>query len=499
MKLSSNVFAGFAGSAWSAVLALAVVPFYVRYLGVEAYGLIGFFATLQVVLQLLDAGLATTINREVAWHCAAGKPAEARTVLSTVAVIYWSLGTIIGLSIVASAPLIASNWLQSPTIESPVLTRAVMLMGLAVACRWPVALYQGVLIGAQRLAVSSGVQMVMVTVGHAGALSLLAFWSSTIEAFFIWHAGAALAHAFVLRSMAWRALGGHFGERFENRVLQRIWRFSAGMSAAAVAGVLLTQIDKVLLSRMLSLEDFGRYAICAVVASGMYVLITPVFNALYPRLSSLVSRGDTNGVKALYRTGTRLFCGVLFPVGLGVALFAEDLLAVWTGDAGFARDASRIVAFLVLGTTLHGVMHFPYALQLAHGLVRLPLFIATVLAVAMVPLIIYLTAAYGGAGGAAAWLLANAGYLFLGTWLTHRRLLVGVGAPWLLGDVGLPLAVSMLVMAGGAALLAQTGSHPQSHALALAFAAGLVGVAASLTLMSFPDSRRWLRSRLVKV
>ena len=34
---------------------------------------------LQILLQLLDAGLATTINREVAWHSAAGKPREART------------------------------------------------------------------------------------------------------------------------------------------------------------------------------------------------------------------------------------------------------------------------------------------------------------------------------------------------------------------------------------------------------------------------------------
>jgi O-antigen/teichoic acid export membrane protein len=489
MKASVNVLAGLAGSAWSAVIALAVVPFYVRYLGVEAYGLIGFFATLQVLLQLLDAGLATAINREVARYSSVGEHAQARVVLHTVALIYWGLAAIIGLLVIAASPAIASHWLGSSTMDSALLTRAVMLMGLVIACRWPIALYQGALMGAQRLALASAVQIAMVTIGHAGAVLLLALWSASIETFFVWHAGTALVHAFVVRWAAWRALEKYRGEAFETDVLRRIWRFSAGMSGTAVAAILLTQMDKVLLSRMLDLESFGRYALAAVVASGLYVLISPVFNVIYPKFSALVSRGDTTALAALYGTGTRLFCSVLFPLGLGMALFAEDLLAVWTGDAHLARAASPLVALLVLGTTLHGVMHFPYALQLAHGLVRLPLLIATVLALAMVPLIVYLTSSYGAPGGAAAWLLANAAYILLGTWLTHRRLLVGTGRSWLLRDVGLPFAVSLFIIAGGSALLGRVGSAAWSHPAALVLAIALVGTATSLIVLLSRDLR----------
>ena len=42
------------------------VPIYLRYIGPEAYGLIGVFASLQVVLSLLDSGLSTTLNKEIA-------------------------------------------------------------------------------------------------------------------------------------------------------------------------------------------------------------------------------------------------------------------------------------------------------------------------------------------------------------------------------------------------------------------------------------------------
>ena len=63
MRLRENLLAGFASAIWSALLGLAVVPFYLEYLGIEAYGLIGFSVTMQALLQLLDMGLASTINR----------------------------------------------------------------------------------------------------------------------------------------------------------------------------------------------------------------------------------------------------------------------------------------------------------------------------------------------------------------------------------------------------------------------------------------------------
>ena len=47
-------------------MSLAFVPLYVRYLGIEAYGLIGIFAMLQTYIALLDAGITPTLSRELA-------------------------------------------------------------------------------------------------------------------------------------------------------------------------------------------------------------------------------------------------------------------------------------------------------------------------------------------------------------------------------------------------------------------------------------------------
>lgn len=453
MRLGRNLLAGLAGSIWSALLGLAVVPFYLKYLGIEAYGLIGFFVTTQSLLQLLDLGLAPAINREVARGVASGNLEEARRLLHTLAVIYWGMAIVIALIVIGLAPLIARYWLQSNHLPQSTVSQAMMLMGLVIACRWPIGLYQSALMGAQRLTVSSSVTIAMVTLASAGAIGVLALVSPTIQAFFLWQAFVGFVYAGVARLVAWRIVGRSAGTRFDVDGLKRIFRFSAGMSGVAVSGLILMQLDKVLLSRIVSLADFGRYALAALVASGLYVLLTPVFNVIFPRMSGFVATDDTQGLVNFYRTGTRWLSAALFPAAAAVAFLAQDLVCLWTGNIDLASSVAPIISLLVVGTALNGAMHFPYALQLAYGMTRLPLMINLILMLVLVPVIIVLALNYGAIGGAAAWVLLNFLYLLLGTWLTHRYLLKGIALKWLLGDVVMPLLLSLLIVGIGTRIM----------------------------------------------
>ena len=66
MALKRNLLANYLGQAWAALMGLAFVPLYIKYLGIEAYGLIGLFAVLQAWLSLLDMGMTPTLGREMA-------------------------------------------------------------------------------------------------------------------------------------------------------------------------------------------------------------------------------------------------------------------------------------------------------------------------------------------------------------------------------------------------------------------------------------------------
>lgn len=482
MTLSRNVLASLASSIWSATLSLAAVPLYLKYLGIENFGIIGFFAAAQGLIQLLDLGLTPTINRELARYSATGELPKARNLLHTLAVTYWVTAIIIVAGISAVAPVIANFWLHSRDIPTQTLKRAVMLIGLVIACQWPIALYQGALIGMQRLTISSAINIAMVTVGVSGAIGILAWISPTIEAFFIWQAVIALVHVAIMRRAAWQTIGESIEAKFHFSELRRIWRFSAGMTGIAVSAAVLTQLDKVLLSRMLSLEDFGRYSLAWLIGSGLYVLLAPVFNVIYPRMSQLVTLERIPQLLDMYKSGTRLLSAVLFPVTLAAALFSEDLVFLWTGNRTLATTVAPIAAPLLLGTALNGVMNFPFALQLAYGRMALPISITCTLAVTLVPLIIILVKLYGALGGALAWLAVNVVNLFFGTWMTHRSLLRGRALGWLINDIGLPLGLSLLVMLLGWRITYIEGDYIAN----LLTGFGLLSIALLLNLLALP-------------
>jgi O-antigen/teichoic acid export membrane protein len=446
VTLGRNLLAGLANSIWSALIGLAVVPFYLKYLGIEAYGLIGFFITTQALLQLLDMGMAPTINREVARCSASGNLKEAGKLLHTLAVVYWSMAAAIAALVLALAPLIAEFWLQSKQLSQQTITYAVMLMGMVVACRWPIGLYQGALIGAQRLTVSSGINMVMLTVGSLGAVAILAFLSPTIEAFFIWQAFVGLLYAGVIRLAAWRIIGKTEKNSFDFVKLKSVWRFTAGMSAISLFGMIFTQLDKLLLSKLLSLEEFAHYMLAAVVVGGLSIVIAPMYNTVYPRFSAMALEGESEELGKQYKFYTRVLSIFLFPLAMILVVYSNELIEVWTGNRNIGVSVGPIVSFLAIGSALNGVMTIPHALQLAFGMTRLPLITNSSLVVIVVPLIVYLSLRYGALGGAIAWLLLNVFYLLFSTWLMHKYLLKGWGCRWLVYDVGVP--ISMVVVVG---------------------------------------------------
>jgi O-antigen/teichoic acid export membrane protein len=486
MKLRFNLVAGIANSTWSALIRLAVIPLYVKYLGIESYGLIVFLTAMQGLLQIFDFGLALTLNREVARCLALGDFLKARQLLHSLAVIYWVLAGFIASLIVASAPLIASTWLGASTLPKGGVVTAVMLIGVVIGSSWPLGLYQGALIGAQRIVSLSCLNILMVTISSLGAVVVIARTSPTIQAFFAWQVAIGLLSVIVTRHAAWRVLGREGRGHFDLTALRSIWRFSAGVTGIAITAIVLMQTDKILLSRILSLVDFGRYTLAALAASALYVYLTPVFNVLYPRLSALVALGDLARVAAFYRSGTRLFLSIHFPIAIAGVTLSGDVLRMWTGDTVLSNAIAPTVSLLLVGTTLNGIMHFPYAIQLAYGNTRLPIAVNLTLIAIMFPMTIALAISYGGIGGAAAWAILNLIYVGLGSWLTHRTILPGLALGWLLGDVGIPLVISLSVVGIGAWVIRAVNLSSLDR---LVGAVGLCAIAFAAVILASPELR----------
>jgi O-antigen/teichoic acid export membrane protein len=453
--LGRNIAANFVGSALILVFSFVFVPFTIKLMGIEAYGLVGFFATLCYAFTLLDFGLSATMVRETARRAAlAQEAAGLRDLARTLELVYWSVGAAIGLALVALAPTIAAVWLNPEALSQQTLAHAIMLMGLTLAFQWPSAMYGGGLKGLQRQVALNALQIATAAARGGGAVLVLATVSATPEAFFAWQALVGLANAAAMRLMLWRSLphSARAG-RFDGRLLRTLWRFAAGMTGISLVSIVIVQADKMILSAVLPLEQFALYVLAGSLAAAAIFPAQPVATAIYPRLTASVAQQAETALRAAYHRATQLLVTLTLPLALTLAAFAREVVLFWTHDAAVADGVAPIARVLVAGSALHALMILPYMLQLARGATRLTLEVNAIAAVVLVPALLVLAQTVGPLGAASVWLLLNLSYVLFVMPLLHARFLPGATRVWLTTDVGLPAAATILTVGAGRLLV----------------------------------------------
>ncbi len=207
-SLKKNILANFVGQGWSIFVGFLVVPLYIHFIGVEGYGLVGFYTTLQATFNsFLDFGISITINREIARYTVSpNKIGFTRDLVRTIEMIYWAIGLMLGIIVCSSASLIAVNWLHSENISIETLKAVIFLMGLITFFQWPLTFYQGGLIGLQKLVLLNGINVFFATFRGLGAVLILWLVSPSILAFFLWQLLSSILQLTTSMILLWRNL-----------------------------------------------------------------------------------------------------------------------------------------------------------------------------------------------------------------------------------------------------------------------------------------------------
>lgn len=492
-----NIAANVAGRLWVSLMNFAFVPLYVHFLGIESYGLIGFFVALMSAFMVLDMGLSVTINRELAKYSAtSGWHVEGRDLLRTFEILYWIIGAILSGGLILAAPVIAKHWLQPEVLTVEQTTLAIRLMGVAVFFRWPQPLYTGALMGLGRQIVQNGVLIFGATLQGGGVVLVLWLISPSIKAFFLWQIFAVSVQSMLLIITTWRSvpsLGHH--PKFSLGALYKLFRFSAGVTGIAFFSVILTQSDKFLLSKLLPLTEFGYYALASAIAGVLSMGAMAVYAAAFPALSQRVAAGDTEGVIGLYRQSSQLLAIMMLPVGISVAMFSTELMAIYTGSAEIASKTHGILSLLAIGNLILSIMVLPLALQLSYGWTKLSIYKNIIAIPIYVPSIIFLTNHFGSTGAALAWVLLSMGYFLFEVPIMHQRLIKQTMWPWYIQDVGVPAVVSIIVLGTGRFLIAPT---LQPTWIVVVMIGIITGIAICVSALASPKTRMLILAEVKK-
>jgi O-antigen/teichoic acid export membrane protein len=473
-SLKANIIANFAGNIWSSLIGIIFVPFYLKYIGAEAYGLIGIFASLQMVLSLLDSGLSITLNKELSrLSVLPHTHQQMRNLVKTLGSVYWGVAVLAGVIALGLAPFLASSWVQPKDLSVQTITYAFALLSISVVFQFPAGFYSGGLLGLQRQVMLNIIRIVFATLRSAGGLLVLLYVSRDILAFFTWTLLINILQALVLKYMVWYYLPKSSARAvFDKQELKNIWRFAAGMTGIGITVILLTQVDKIILSKMLSLEQFGYYTIACSLGLMIYQIINPLTQSYFPRFSNLISLNNIEKLKQVYHEACQMVSVLVLPAAFILVFFSKELIFIWTGNKTTVENTWLVTAIYAFGTGINGLLNMPYQLTLAYGWTKLGFYQNIVLLCIMTPLTIFLAYHYGAVGGALSWATINILYFIVTPNLIHRKILKGEVLKWYWQDSVKPLLVCLIIIMAGKYLI----NIPISNRVVTLLCIGTIGI-----------------------
>jgi O-antigen/teichoic acid export membrane protein len=446
MSILRNSIANAVGRYYVIAVGLITLPLFLGYLGAESYGLIGFFALVMSMLILVDAGLSQTLAREAA-RVSKTKDEYFRN-LSRLLISYEILflglaGSVILLGYFLGSS-IASSWLKVETLPFDTVSSSVFIMFLVAALRLVTSLYRSLLMGLERQVEVNITDIFLVSLRNWVLLICIAFLEWDVLAFFSFQLFVSILEFLIFRIKAFNAIPLGLRERyrfyFDN--VKVTAPFALALAYTTAVWVTITQVDKLILSHLLSLDVFAYLALVSLMASAIGHTTNPIGMAVQPRLNKYLSANNEAMFYRLYRESTQIVTVLASVCTAILCLYAHELTYAWTGDVLASKFADEILQWYALGFGILAVAAFQYRLQFAHGNMKWHITGSTLAALVQVPSIGLGAFYYGALGAGIAWFIVRLVFFIFWVPFIHSKYAPGLHMKWLKYDV-LPIVATV--------------------------------------------------------
>lgn len=367
-----NIIANFAGKFWAVLSGFLFIPLYISYLGFESYSVISFTLVITSVMAIMDAGLTATLSREFARSD--NDVREKHRVFKNLELLYLVLIVISIAIIFFSANLIAESWIQSEVFKNKEVASFLKIISFDIGFQLLFRFYIGGLLGLERQVKANMFQIWWGMLRNGGVVFAIMYFP-TLEAFFLWQAISTVIFTFLMKIFLEKNLNGYYSfsfyTRIEKVVFTRIWKFAGGMFLISFVAAINTQMDRIVISKLLSIENLGYYTLAITLSQGILQLVNPIATALLPRFTAQYSANKKEEASKLFDNFGVFVSVLVFSIMANLIFFGSDLMWIWTGKAELAQKSRLFIPALAIAYTMLSLQIIPFYIAIANGYTKL--------------------------------------------------------------------------------------------------------------------------------
>lgn len=321
----------------------------------------------------MDAGLSATLSREFAkgdifdpYHH------NKLSTFRTLELCYFVGITLVSITFFLMSDFIAVKWLN--LIDSEKSGNFITLMGILASTQLLINFYSGGFTGLEKQVELNLLNIFLSLVRTGGGILYVWITDSDIYVFFIWQVISGILCAIIFRSLLIRNINGRFNLssniKYNFAKLNEIKSFALGMFFISFVAALNSQLDKLVISKLLSVKELGFYTLSNSITLGIIAIGLPFSSVLMPRFTSLFTNSNIEGANKLFNFFCTLLSVILAPIALYLVFFNSIVLEIWINNIEIVKQCTSIVPYLALGSFFLAMQVIPFAVSIANGKIR---------------------------------------------------------------------------------------------------------------------------------
>lgn len=364
-RVVHSSFLNIGGQGVTMVATLAATPFVIRFLGPASYGVLALVHVLIGYLSAADMGMAMASTRFGSLaHARGDDEGEATAIWSALALAAIPAVTVALALVIGARPLI-EHGLRLPALLHEPAVIAVRLAALGFLARAIAGVLNTPAVVRLRMDL-----VVLITSGTATAQVLLIpvvlFLGGGLTGAVMVVAAAAVITALLYAIVGVRLLPRLRRPHVSGALMKSLARFGLGLVISTIAGLFLSNIEKLLLPRYASVEALAFYSVAFSLGYMLTQLPVAMLQSLVPAFSQLHAKDDVEGLEMLYRRSLRGMLYWALPGATFICAVARPFFTVWAGPQ-FGRE-STLPLYLLMGGVVSEIMAYvSYALLLTLG------------------------------------------------------------------------------------------------------------------------------------
>lgn len=370
MSIKKNSIWNLVGAAIPIIIGLLCLPFLIKKIGIELFGILSLIWTLIGYFGLFDFGLGRALTQQVASHKSSGSNKNLTGVLITGLLITILMGLLGGVLLAIISRMLAYKWLNVSQEFQESVFYSFLIASIGIPLSTLTSGLKGILEGYEDFKKSNILRIVFGALNFLVPVLCVIFFKPRLEVIIV---GLIITRLFIL------LLHFYFVIKkidirittFEFNFFQSIplLKYGAWMTVTNIIGPLMVVADRFIISSIIGANIVAYYTIPFDTILKVLIVPSSLTAALFPRIATL-SKSNYEDKLFIYQRSIKILIKIMAPICLLIILFSKLSLKIWLGDL-FADNSWIILSVLSIGIYFNSLSQLPFTALQAEGSVKI--------------------------------------------------------------------------------------------------------------------------------